>query len=363
MGQRVCVVSEDLSGAPDEGIKKSVLALADSLGHLGRDILLLSTEGAADVPNARLAPASRTFLSRALQAEIAHYDPQVLLYIPRSSTTSMAFVRSRVLKMYCPEARVALIGFQMRRHSAIQQRLVRYLLPDLVCVQSRESQRYLETLGCRVGLIPSGVDTEIFQPVEPQRRLELRTAYGLRHDIPVVLHVGHLKRGRGIHVLAELALRGDCQVVLVASSSTEQEAGVANELRRAGVLVLTGYLPHVEHIYQLADCYAFPVQSTDNAIEVPLSVLEALACDLPVVTTRFAGLPQLFGSQKTPSLVFVESSEALVRETISLCRSGSSGARTLALPYSWRAVAMSLLDHIEAMNHVEKSMLTEGARA
>ena len=33
----------------------------------------------------------------------------------------------------------------------------------------------------------------------------------------------------------------------------------------------------IEELYQLADCYLFPVASTDNCIGVPLSVLEAFA--------------------------------------------------------------------------------------
>ncbi len=36
----------------------------------------------------------------------------------------------------------------------------------------------------------------------------------------------------------------------------------------------------------------------ENAIQVPLSVLEALSCDLPVLSTKFGGLPDILPSNK-----------------------------------------------------------------
>lgn len=340
---RVCLLSEHLAGTPDEGVRKFTLELANALRRR-EPVAVLVTEGEAPFPGARLVPASRTFLSVRMRSELLRLQPEALIYVARSSTTLMAFVRSRVLKTYCPRARVVLVGLQARRHKRLSQHLIRYLAPDLVCVQSPESQRYLAALGCSVVLLPSGVDVQKFYPVTPERRRELRSQYGLDSATPVALHVGHLKTGRGVRVLAELAARRECQVVLVASSSTPQEAQLAQELHSAGVVVFSQYLAQIEQLYQLADCYVFPVQSTDNALEVPLSVLEALACDLPVVTTRFAGLPRLFADRPQPGLVFVDSPDELIAAAVRLARHGPGGTRPLALPYSWDAIAASLLD-------------------
>ncbi|HEX5501561.1 MAG TPA: glycosyltransferase family 4 protein [Thermomicrobiales bacterium] len=350
--RRVCVLSEDLSGAPDEGVKKFTLALADALAR-NHEVALLSTRGPVTAAGAAVVPAPRTFLSRPLRAALARRRPEVLIYAARSSATLLAFLRCRVLRAYCPRATVVLVSLQARRHPRWQRRAIRSLAPDLICAQSPASRDYLAGLGCGVALLPSGVDVETFRPVEAARRRELRARYGLRADRPVALHVGHLQPGRGIRALADLAARGACQVVLVTSSSTAYEAaaGLAEELRAAGVVVLTDYLPHVEHLYQLADCYVFPVASTDNAIEVPLSVLEALACDLPVATTRFGGLPRLFDQAAHPGLVFADTPAALVDAAERLCRTAPAGTRELVLPYSWGAVAAGVLD--QALRHRE----------
>jgi glycosyltransferase involved in cell wall biosynthesis len=295
-----------------------------------------------------MVAAPRTFLSRALRRELRQQRPELLTYIARSSATFLTFLRCRVLRAFCPDATLVLIGLQERRHSAWARRLIPFLRPDLVCVQSAESMAYLADLGCRVALLPSGVDTDTYRPVAPERRKALRARYGLHPELPVALHVGHLRAGRGVRALADLAARGGCQVVLVTSSTTAHEAepGLADKLRQAGVIVLSEYLPRIEEVYQLADCYVFPVASTNNCIGVPLSVLEAFACDLPVVSRRFAALPDLFADRapEFPGLSFVDSPEALVDEALRLCRAGTRGTRPLAMPYGWDAIAGAVLD-------------------
>lgn len=336
-GRRIWIISDDLSGPPDEGVKKFTLAIAASL-RSRHEVELISTHGSSDASEIRSIPTSRSFLSRPLRAALRSGRPDVVIYATRRSATFFSFIRARLLNFYCPTARIVLLGLQTRRHPHWQRRLIRHLRPDLVLVQSNENRDYLAQLDCRVAIVPSGVDVEAFRPVDPARRLALRRQYGLAADRPIVLHVGHLHEGRGIRDLLPLAASGQCQVLLVTSTSTLQQTQLADELRAAGVNLLTDYLPHIEEVYQLADCYVFPVRTTDNAIEVPLSVLEALACDLPVVTTRFGGLTHLFTGATHPGLVFVDSTEELARQALRLAQAGQRGTRTLALPFSWDAI-------------------------
>ncbi|HEU5316266.1 MAG TPA: glycosyltransferase family 4 protein [Chloroflexota bacterium] len=344
-------MSEDLSGPADEGTKKFALSLGAALARTHHDVAVFTTGGSgpAPLPGARLARAPRTFLSRHLYAALATHRPEVLVYAARPSTTFASFVRAAVLRAYCPSATVVLLGLQPRHHAGWQRRLIGALAPQLVCVQSPDSAQYLRDLGCTTELLSSGVDLHVFRPAPPARRRELRVRYGLDPDRPVALHVGHLKAGRGIGVLADLASTGVAQVLLLTSTSTANQADSDLEapLRRAGVSLLTEFQPHVEQLYQLADCYVFPVESRADAIEIPLSVLEAFACDLPVVTTRFGGLPRLFEREKSVGLTFVDSNARLVEEASRICRSGlagRAGTRSLALPYAWDAIAQRLID-------------------
>ncbi len=330
--------------APDEGITKFAAELGIALRHVA-DLTLIATRGESRQPDLHVVGRSRTFINYELWRVLRARRPEVVFYVPSASTTFMAFVRSRILRAYCPQARVVLIGLQPRRHAEGQKRLLRYLAPHLVLVGSAASQRYLAQLGCPAEVVGAGVDLARFHPVADERRRELRAQYGLAPDLPVVLHVGHLKAARGIRALAVLALSGACQAVLVTSTSTHQDAALAAELSGAGVKVLSDYIARIEHLYQLADCYVFPVESVMDATEVPLSVLEACGCDLPVVTTRFGDLPRMFGERSAPGLVFVETGTELVREALRWSRAGllGAGTRSLVLRHSWSAIATGLL--------------------
>jgi len=348
--RRIWIISDDLSGPPDEGVKKFTHAIAAGLGAR-HEVALISTHGEDASGLAWTLPSGRHFLSRRLRDALRSGRPEYIIYATRRSATFFSFLRARLLKLYCPGARVVLLGLQTRRHPAWQRLLIRLLRPDLVLAQSDDNRAYLAALGCRVALTPGGVDTELFQPVDPDRRIELRERYGLATDRPVILHVGHLQEGRGVRALIPLAATGECQVVLVASSSTAQEQQLAAELRAAGVTIMSEYLPHIEELYQLADCYVFPVTATDNAIEAPLSVLEALACDLPVVMRRFGGLPGLFGRVRHPGLCFVDSDAELAARAIELARAGTRGTRVFVMPFSWNHTSRALLAELLDLPH------------
>ena len=337
------MLGEALSGAPDEGLKKFVHELCSVLRSDHELSLVSMSREAAWAGAERVAP-SRTFVSAHLRRALARRDPDVLIYAARSSTTFMSFIRARLLRTYCPRARIVLLGLQPRHHSRLERRLIRMLAPDLVCVQTLRSRAYLERLGCSTMLLPSGVDLHKFRPATREQRRALRRRHGVRVDAPVVLHVGHLQAGRSLSVLADLAARGSCQVVLVSSTSLEQQTELAVQLRAAGVHVLTEYQPAIEQLYQLADAYVFPVVSPNNAIEIPLSVLEAFACDLAVASTRFGGLPRLFEGQGCRGLRFVDSPAELVSAVEQLGRSGEAGTRALAEPYAWANIAATLIE-------------------
>jgi glycosyltransferase involved in cell wall biosynthesis len=110
------------------------------------------------------------------------------------------------------------------------------------------------------------------------------------------------------------------------------------------VRVIDTYLSKVEEIYQAADVYVFPVQDDGSAIATPMSVLEAMACNLPVITTRFGALPRLFPNEGS-GLVYINNEPELRSAVDDVLADGRPAVETrqLVLSFDWAAIADAMI--------------------
>jgi len=344
----ILIIGEWLSQQYDEGIQNLVFSLADEWGKYGR-VLLVNCgsqsvrpdwlqQGHNSIANVR---TNRLFLSLPLRSALRAFCPEMIFYVSPSCAKTTALFRSKVLKAYAPRAKVFVVALQPVHYSGLERRLLPLLTPDGIFVQSPRSMELLRGLPCPVRFLPSGVDTSRFVPVAQEQKRELRRKYEVGEGTFVVLHVGHINRKRNIQLLQGVVQQEGVQVIIVGSTSTPQDDGLARELAQAGVRVIREYLPHIEELYQLADVYLFPVTSEDAAIGVPLSVLEAMACNLPVITTRFGGLPLMF---QPGGGFFYFDREVELPELIVRARAlQDCSTRRMVEPYDWRNVANMLL--------------------
>ena len=193
-----------------------------------------------------------------------------------------------------------------------------------------------------------GVDALRFSPLGREHRERLRAELGIPSAHRVVLHVGHLRRNRNLEPLKALQDLDRVEVLLAASSESP-EADLSDELLRSGVRVLQGQVPPIELIYGLSDLYVFTcatpsIPERSSAIDLPLSVFEAMACDLPIVTTRFGGLPDLFA--EAPGFRYLSDpfDAAEWRKTVSEALQEDPGNnRRKVLPYTWRKLMTAAL--------------------
>lgn len=354
---RVLVFSERLAPPRDEGIKNLALHLADALRRAGHDVLAL-TSGGADWPEQQVIdlPANRLLWSQPLARHIAGFRPQAVLYVPTASLTLASAVRSRVLKRHAGGAPVGLIATQGRRHGGFARLVGHLVRPDLCVVQSSATATQAQALGWRTLRVLPSVDAAAFCPALLPQRAALRARYGIPADAWVVLHVGHLNRRRGV---TDLAAAADlAHPVLVASTSTPQDGALADELRAAGVHLLTTYLPDVAEAYQFADVYLFPTPpdpTAPSSIDLPLSVLEAAACNLPILARRFGALPDLWPNR--PDVVFYDDVAGLRAGLVRL-REVQPATRDLVQRCGWEMSARRILSELFGVENVGESVVT-----
>ena len=342
----VFLVAEEIGDVPDEAYAKVVMELSRALQSRSSVAVhltpTLKMKRSSRSSARRRVRRMRAIASRKLWSEIRRARPQTLVYVSRSSATLAALVRSKLLRLMAGRARIVMIGLQPRVLGGRGRFLARFLWPDLLLVSTEAEVGRARALGARASRMVTGVDLARFRPSLDGEKHALRRKWGVPPDARVVLHVGHLTSGRNIEALIPIAAEPGFTVVMVASSQQDKESeGLEQELRANGVIVIRGFLPDIDEIYRLADCYAFPTISSDHAIAMPLSILEAMATGLPIASMRFGVLQERFA--EVEGIVLVDDQRALKAAVLRLVHAPTR-TRQLAQAYSWDAVAQHVTD-------------------
>ncbi|NEO88220.1 MAG: glycosyltransferase family 4 protein [Spirulina sp. SIO3F2] len=159
----------------------------------------------------------------------------------------------------------------------------------------------------KLKIVHCGVEPELFNPVEHQGE-------GNR-----LLYVGRLSAAKGLPVLLEslVSLRSQfpqLQLTVVGDGEDRAELeALTQELGLAGMVNYVGYKSQTEvrEVMQQTDVFVLP----SFAEGVPVALMEAMAAQVPVVTTRIAGISELVDDGVSGYLVPPGSKTAL-REAI-----------------------------------------------
>ncbi len=314
---RLCLVGH-FTSRPDEGVRNLAANLA----------VVLAKKHTVTTVN---------ILDPLAWIRVRTFRPDIIHYI--ISPTVGGLLLARVIAGVNPGARTVVSAPHPARLP--NNRWMAWLKPDLVLVQSDAAEKMFRQLGYRTHFLPNGVDTVRFAPVAGERKRALMQKYGIAQEKFVILHVASLKRGRNLEVLAKLQQDRQNQVVIIGRQGEKRDENLVRELKEAGCLVITEYLPEIEQLYALADCYVFPTLDHRYCIETPLSVLEALACNLPVVTTPFGALPRLFS--EGGGLTFARQEAGIIR-AVNAVKVENQPVRTRekVLAYGWEELVQQL---------------------
>ena len=334
------ILTDCLAEKIDEGCLKDANRLIKRIKSEYPDTTVVSYKQKTGLSDIHL-DLNKLFLNSSLLSLIKEKN-QPLLYIPfASNTTATAlrmFVMSRAAKQKMQvifAIRYPMNGFTkfLLKHSGFE-----------VVSLSKESYDYFHDSIGRAKYLKTGIDTEKFVPIDAEQKALLRQKYDVAPDKKVLLHVGHLKYGRNVDKL--LNVGDDYHVFMIASSVTENEKddGLRQKLKsRPNTTVIESYLPNIQEIYQMSDVYLFPIVEEHNCIDVPLSVLEAAACDIPIVATKYGELKQFVGK---PGFKFIDSFDkptlnSAIDEAADI---KNCNTREAVLEYDWARSVESLMN-------------------
>jgi UDP-glucose:(heptosyl)LPS alpha-1,3-glucosyltransferase len=214
--------------------------------------------------------------------------------------------------------------------------------PRLVAVSDliREDVRKNYNRSVGVHVIPPGVDLELFHPAWiTEHRKPLREEMGIGHGEMVVLFVGSEFRRKGLDFLIPAIGPGMRLIVVGQGERLEHYRKMAAERVIGDRIHFTGLVTRdVRGSYAIADVVVLP--SLSDAFG--MSILEGMACGIPVVTSPDAGVSSLISSGENGFVVSdsVGLASALTRlMDPSLRRRLGAAALKTAENHSWDKVA------------------------
>ena len=262
--------------------------------------------------------------------------------MPQASLTFLSYIKITVLNLFYKN-KLVIIGTQKRELSTWQASLVRILgIPDIFVMSSTMAED-LSSLGIKSHILNIGIELSEYKPVDDKK--ELRKKYELPVNKEILLHVGHIRESRNIRWLIDVQRELESiQVVIIGSTSTSSEDDLYDELSQAGVIIIRDYLPKVSELYQLSDYYCFPVIINTAAMEIPLSVIESMASNIPVLTTQYGRLPELF--QEDDYFCYINSTEDIIKKIKSGFGRHCNNREKLK-DFTWQATANRVIEHSE----------------
>lgn len=191
---------------------------------------------------------------------------------------------------------------------------------------------------------------EIFE-LAPSSRKEIS-------GTPRLITVGRVERGKNVHLLIESLsylqneLPGCTLEVLGDGNEMGELKKLTNSLGLSNSVQFLGRVEHETVLQRLksADFFCFPT----NSEGFPKAVLEALACGLPVITTRVSVLPMLVETNQCGVALSGPSPKAIANAVYEIAskphlyQSMSLRAVQTANQYSletWQATIQTLLEH------------------
>ena len=162
----------------------------------------------------------------------------------------------------------------------------------------------------RVHLIPNSVDTTRFVPVEPSQKTHLRQRLGLPESAIIAIYTGRLVSYKGLPLLLkvwkEISSTHENILLLLAGTGGLDihncEAELHEYVKANGLEKVVRFLGPVRNVHQYlqaSDLFIFPTEND----AFPSSVVEAMACALPVVTTPVGAIKTIVTDRKTGLIV------------------------------------------------------------
>jgi glycosyltransferase involved in cell wall biosynthesis len=174
-----------------------------------------------------------------------------------------------------------------------------------IVVVSKNVERSLRSAGFgqdRISVIPTAVDTQLFNSriSGKQTRLELSL-----DDDPVILYCGNWTPWKGVDLLVDSMKKvtqefPSAKLLLAFGEPIEwhleNKLLIQKKIRDLEIesnIIEIGFVDEIWRLMAACDVFVAPFRDTREVADIPLAILEAMACGKAVVATRVGGIPEI----------------------------------------------------------------------
>ena len=213
----------------------------------------------------------------------------------------------------------------------------------------------------KIRFVPKGVDISRFRPSKPDS--EILDKYGVMQN-RIILYAGRVNEKKGVEelvrALPSVREKHDAKLLIAGIVDATYLCYLETLISDLGVedsVIVAGPIPNnkMPELFGSSDVFAFMSRGGEG---MPRVLLEAMACEKPVIATATAGIPDVVKDGINGFTVKVGDYADLARKIIKILddkdlagRLGSSARQTVERTRSWQVVVPRLLDCLADATH------------
>ena len=329
---KILLISPTQSGIG--GIAQHVKGLDNFLKNEGNDVEIISSENTFTIPIKGLKNPS-FMLSSSLKAKFKKNNDIVHAHNIPSAKAMKNASGKKILTIHGIYSQ-QIENLHNRTTSKIATNYEKEALEwaNAITVVSKDAFDYYKKLGLNVFHIPNSIDIK-----------SLSTKSDRRYNKQIIF-AGRLSSEKGIDVLCELIeiLPSDIHLIILGSGPKEN---LIKNIKKSNVDYL-GYLPKNETISLIRGSDILVQPSLIEGISS--TILEAMACKVPVITTNVGGNNEIIEHNQTGILIEPNNTQKLLEEIMKLFTNPEvknrliNSAYTNVQKYDWKNVGKLYLN-------------------
>ena len=329
---KILLISPTQSGIG--GIAQHVKGLDNFLKNEGNDVEIISSENTFTIPIKGLKNPS-FMLSSSLKAKFKKNNDIVHAHNIPSAKAMKNASGKKILTIHGIYSQ-QIENLHNRTTSKIATNYEKEALEwaNAITVVSKDAFDYYKKLGLNVFHIPNSIDIK-----------SLSTKSDRRYNKQIIF-AGRLSSEKGIDVLCELIeiLPSDIHLIILGSGPKEN---LFKNIKKSNVNYL-GYLPKNETISLIRGSDILVQPSLIEGISS--TILEAMACKVPVITTNVGGNNEIIEHNQTGILIEPNNTQKLLEEIMKLFTNPEvknrliNSAYTNVQKYDWKNVGKLYLN-------------------